>query len=92
VSAIRYVDCVIQEVCWSQKQDDVRNRNIDVFVIGDDWRDKFDDLLAGLCEIVYLPRTPDISTSGIKHALSGAAEVQPLKAPQGSARERHDEH
>ncbi len=70
VAAIRYVDCVIPEVCWEQKGDDVRERDIDVFVIGDDWEGCFDDLLGSLCDVVYLSRTPDISTSGIKHTLS----------------------
>ncbi|NQU39061.1 MAG: adenylyltransferase/cytidyltransferase family protein [Lentisphaerae bacterium] len=70
VGAIRYVDCVIPEAKWEQKPNDVREHNIDIFVIGDDWEGTFDELLGGLCQVVYLPRTPDISTSGIKHSLS----------------------
>lgn len=66
VSAIRYVDEVIVEERWEQKADDVRRLGIDVFVMGDDWKGRFDDELAGLCEVVYLPRTENISTSSIK--------------------------
>ena len=70
VSAIRYVDGVIPETCWEQKPVDVREHNIDVFVIGDDWNGKFDDILGDDCEVIYLSRTPDISTTGIKTSLS----------------------
>ncbi len=77
VEAIKYVDCVIPESCWEQKPKDVRDHNIDVFVIGDDWVGVFDDLLSGLCEVVYLTRTPDISTTGIKHSLSRVPMPRP---------------
>ena len=67
--AIRYVDEVIPEITWEQKTPDVQNHNIDVFVMGDDWKGKF-DFLKDYCEVVYLPRTPDISTTQIKQILS----------------------
>lgn len=47
---------------------DVVNRDIDVFVMGDDWEGKF-DFLKEHCEVVYLPRTIGISTSKIKNDL-----------------------
>ncbi|MBQ2716919.1 MAG: glycerol-3-phosphate cytidylyltransferase [Clostridia bacterium] len=65
VEAIRYVDLVIPETCWDQKRQDVVNYKIDTFVMGDDWKGKF-DFLSDLCEVVYLPRTPEISTTKIK--------------------------
>lgn len=65
LEAIRYVDEVIPEESWEQKIVDVRERNIDVFVMGDDWKGKF-DYLKEYCEVVYLERTPDISTTQIK--------------------------
>ncbi|MNO44960.1 Glycerol-3-phosphate cytidylyltransferase [compost metagenome] len=65
LEAIKYVDHVIPECTWEQKSTDIQQHNIDVFVMGDDWRGKFDDLSA-LCKVVYLPRTPDISTTSIK--------------------------
>lgn len=69
VKAIRYVDEVIPEVNWEQKITDVKERGIDIFVIGDDWRGKF-DFLKEYCEVVYLPRTEGISTTQIKEQLS----------------------
>ena len=43
---------------------------IDIFVKGDDWKGKF-DFLKDLCEVVYLPRTPDISSTEFKAKLHG---------------------
>ena len=71
LEAIRYVDLVVPEVTWDQKPDDVRKYAIDVFVMGDDWTGRFDEQLAGLCEVVYLPRTPEISTTQIKNDMQG---------------------
>lgn len=68
LEAIRYVDEVIPEESWEQKIVDVRERNIDVFVMGDDWKGKI-DYLKEYCEVVYLERTPDISTTQIKESL-----------------------
>lgn len=68
VEAIRYVDLVIPETCWDQKRRDVEEYKIDTFVMGDDWTGKF-DFLSDLCEVVYLPRTPEISTTKIKKDL-----------------------
>ncbi len=68
VEAIRYVDEVIPERTWEQKIDDVKNNNVDVFVMGDDWTGKF-DFLKDYCEVVYLPRTEGISTTKIKQDL-----------------------
>ena len=68
LEAIRYVDEVIPEESWEQKIVDVRERNIDVFVMGDDWKGKF-DYLKEYCEVVYLERIPDISTTQIKESL-----------------------
>lgn len=66
LEAIRYVDLVVPEYTWEQKVDDVKKYDIDVFVMGDDWKGKFDEQLAGLCEVVYLERTPEVSTTQIK--------------------------
>jgi glycerol-3-phosphate cytidylyltransferase len=61
---------VIPETRWEQKTTDVAEYHIDVFVMGDDWEGKF-DFLGTECEVVYLPRTPEISTTKIKQDLSG---------------------
>ena len=66
LQAIRYVDLVIPEETWEQKKTDVKEFKVDVFVIGDDWSGKFDFLKEQGVEVVYLPRTPEISTSQIK--------------------------
>ena len=68
VESIRYVDLVIPETCWEQKIDDVKEFKVDTFVMGDDWKGKF-DFLKGYCEVVYLPRTPEISSTKIKKDL-----------------------
>ena len=65
VEAIRYVDLVIPEENWTQKVSDIKEYKVDTFVIGDDWKGKFDELKE-ICEVVYLPRTPEISTTQIK--------------------------
>lgn len=65
LEAIRYVDKVIPETSWDQKIQDVKNYNIDIFVMGDDWKGQF-DFLKDYCEVVYLPRTEGISTTKIK--------------------------
>lgn len=74
VEAIRYVDLVIPEECWDQKRNDIRDYRVDVFVIGDDWKGKFDFLIDEDCEVVYLPRTPEVSTTRIKSDLNIAGK------------------
>ena len=68
LEAIRYVDLVIPEESWEQKISDVKEFRIDTFVMGDDWKGKF-DFLKEFCDVVYLPRTPEISTTQIKSDL-----------------------
>lgn len=65
LESIRYVDKVIPEDNWAQKKEDIIREGVDVFVMGDDWQGKFDEL-SDVCEVVYLPRTIGISTSKIK--------------------------
>jgi glycerol-3-phosphate cytidylyltransferase len=69
LEAIRYVDLVILEENWEQKKTDVAKYQIDTFVMGNDWEGKF-DFLKEQCEVVYLPRTPEISTTKIKADLN----------------------
>lgn len=68
VEAIRYVDLVIPEDSWDQKEDDIKRYAIDTFVMGDDWKGKFDELKTQ-CDVVYLPRTDGVSTTQIKDTL-----------------------
>lgn len=69
LEAIRYVDLVIPEEGWEQKVTDVQEYHVDTFVMGDDWEGKF-DFLKKYCDVVYLPRTPEISTTRIKNDLN----------------------
>lgn len=71
LEAIRYVDLVIPETCWEQKNTDIDDYHIDTFVIGDDWKGKF-DFLKEKCEVVYLSRTPEVSTTKIKTDLNSS--------------------
>ncbi len=68
LEAIRYVDLVIPEENWEQKVSDVQEFKIDTFVMGNDWEGKF-DFLKEYCDVVYLERTPEISTTQIKENL-----------------------
>lgn len=68
LESIRYVDLVIPENNWDQKIDDIKEFGIDTFVMGDDWKGKF-DFLKDYCEVIYLPRTKEISTTKIKKDL-----------------------
>ena len=68
VEAIKYVDQVIPETSWDQKIEDVKKYDVDVFVMGDDWKGKF-DFLKDYGEVVYLPRTEGISSTQLKEEL-----------------------
>ena len=74
VSAIEYVDLVIPEDNWEQKITDIATYNVDVFVIGDDWKGKF-DFLKEYCEVKYLERTQGISTTELKETLSSIPKL-----------------
>lgn len=69
LEAIKYVDKVIPENSWEQKISDVLDNEVDCFVMGDDWKNKF-DFLEDHCQVLYLPRTENISTTKIKTDLS----------------------
>lgn len=69
LEAIRYVDLVIPEESWDQNVTDVREYHIDTFVMGDDWKGEFDFLQDEGVDVVYLPRTPEVSTTQIKRDL-----------------------
>ncbi|GHC27927.1 glycerol-3-phosphate cytidylyltransferase [Aidingimonas halophila] len=65
IEACRFVDKVIPENSWDQKAIDILDYNVDVLVMGDDWAGKFDHL-ENYCKVIYLSRTPDISSTKIK--------------------------
>ena len=82
---MRYVDLVIPEENWAQKRTDMHEYHINTFVTGDDWKDKFDFLREEGVQVVYLPRTPEISSSQIKQDLYDANAVD------GESKTSHDE-
>lgn len=64
IRALRCVDEAFYEESLEAKADYVRQYRADVLVMGDDWEGRF-DFLKDLCEVVYLPRTPSISTTAL---------------------------
>lgn len=68
VEAIQYVDKVISENNWEQKVDDIKKFNVDIFCMGDDWEGEF-NFLKNVCDVIYLPRTKNISTTHVKNSL-----------------------
>lgn len=85
LESIRYVDLVIPEDNWQQKRTDMHEYHVDTFVMGDDWKGKFDFLKEEGVEVVYLPRTPEISSSKIKKDLYDANAVD------GESKTSHDD-
>ncbi len=73
VESIRHVDLVIPEVDWQQKVADIKQFHFDILVMGGDWRGKFDDLKSH-CQVVYLDRTPEVSTTQIKADLKQSVD------------------
>lgn len=70
VESVRYVDLVIPEENWEQKVNDIHEFKVDTFVMGNDWEGKFDYLKDEGVDVIYLPRTPEISTTQIKNDLN----------------------
>ena len=74
VSNIKCVDKVIPEHNWEQKIDDIQKYNVDIFAMGDDWEGKF-NFLKEYCEVIYLERTKDISTTQLKKSLTNFLSI-----------------
>ncbi|WP_366928004.1 adenylyltransferase/cytidyltransferase family protein [Sulfurovum sp.] len=68
VANIKCVDEVISENSWEQKPDDIKSYKVNTFLMGDDWKGKF-DYLENLCNVVYVPRTEKISSTQLKKSL-----------------------
>ncbi len=68
IESLDYVDKVIPEDNWKQKIGDIKNNEIDIFVMGSDWEGKFDELKK-YCNVIYFPRTKGISTTKLKSIL-----------------------
>jgi glycerol-3-phosphate cytidylyltransferase len=73
VEALRYVDKVIPENNWGQKESDFRKYNVDKLVMGNDWENapEFKEVKElGLVDVVFLPRTEKISSTHMKDIIS----------------------
>ena len=79
LEACRYVDLVIPEYDWEQKISDVQKYQADIFVMGDDWEGKF-DYLKEYCDVIYLPRTPEVSSTKTKNYLKYVGDEYAQKA------------
>ncbi|MFT4102678.1 MAG: adenylyltransferase/cytidyltransferase family protein [Burkholderiaceae bacterium] len=77
VKSCRYVDSVIAETSWDQKPDDIRRFGCTAFVMGDDWRGRFDHLRS-LCQVIYLPRTEGVSSTELKADVVAISRFPPL--------------
>lgn len=64
IKNLKCVDEVFLEESLELKREYIKKYKADVFIIGDDWKGKFDDL-NDICTVVYLDRTKDISTTEI---------------------------
>lgn len=73
INSLRYVNLCFPEESLEKKAEYIKYYNADVLVMGDDWQGKF-DYLKDLCDVVYLPRTPSISTTEIIEVISSIAE------------------
>lgn len=69
IENLRFVDLVIPENSWAQKQNDIQKYQADIFVMGNDWEGKFDELKV-LCEVIYLPRTEGVSSTQTKNYIN----------------------
>jgi glycerol-3-phosphate cytidylyltransferase len=69
VAACRYVDEVIAEHGWDQKEHDIVQHRADLFVMGGDWEGRFDHL-SSLCRVAYLPRTEGVSSTELKQIVT----------------------
>lgn len=74
VESIKYVDKVIPEQRWEQKIEDIKKYNIDLFIMGDDWKGEF-DFLKEHCDVIYLPRTEGISSTELKSTLKTLSSI-----------------
>ena len=70
VGALKVVDAVFVEESLELKRHYLVEHAADVLVMGDDWKGRFDEF-GDICEVVYLPRTPAISTTALIEKISG---------------------
>jgi glycerol-3-phosphate cytidylyltransferase len=62
INSLKCVHSVFKEESLDKKREYIINHSADILIMGDDWKGKFDDL-KDICSVIYLPRTPCISTT-----------------------------
>ena len=62
IKSLKCVDSVFKEESLDKKREYILEYSADILIMGDDWEGKFDHL-KDICSVIYLPRTPSISTS-----------------------------
>lgn len=73
LESLDFVDEILPENSWDQKVSDIVENKVDYFIMGDDWKGKF-DFLREYCEVIYLPRTQGVSTTELKEILKRNGE------------------
>ena len=66
INSVKYVDDVFFEESLEQKREYILKYKADILIMGDDWKDKFNEF-SDICQVIYLPRTENISSTKIKH-------------------------
>lgn len=74
LQALEVVDEVFPERRLEDKRRYVVGHDADVLVMGADWKGRFDDELDGVCEVVYLDRTPGVSTTLLRRLVASGVE------------------
>jgi len=69
IKSITYVDDVFLEESLELKREYIIKKNADILIMGDDWKGKF-DYLNDICQVIYLPRTKEISTTKVIDKIS----------------------
>jgi len=72
VGSLKVVDEVFVEESLELKRDYVMRYGASVLAMGDDWKGKFDHL-SDICEVVYFPRTPSVSTTALIEHIAATA-------------------
>jgi len=75
IQNIKCVDIVFIEEELEYKRKYIKDFNADILIMGDDWKDKF-DYLKDICKIIYLPRTPNISSTNIKNIINASDSLK----------------
>ena len=75
VKSIKYVDEVFIEESLELKNEYIKRYKADILIMGDDWENKFNWVS---CKVIYVKRTPDISTTYLKNTIASGS-TSPLQ-------------